>query len=417
MRIILVADHAAIEFGGEAALPCHYFRVLLSRKFDVHLVVHERSKEFLEKPFKEAAHRIHYIKDTRLQLFYDIFLRNLPDRFGYMTFGYLIRTSTNRQQKKRIGDMISDGQKTVVHQVIPVSPRTPSYMVGFGVPVMIGPLNGNITYPEAFSHYEGRFSHWLNNFSSRLSGVANKLVSGKLQADMILVANSRTQQALPNGRQGQVKTLVENGIDLSVWKDDKPVQKQAHPSFIYVGRLVDWKAVDILLEAFILARKAVGEMKLHIVGDGRERKKLEAIAAEDQGAKGWVVFHGWLQQSDIAPILSSSNALVLSSLQECGGAVVLEAMASSTAVVATNWGGPADYLDSRCGILIDPISKPALVDGFAEAMIMLAKQPEFAQKMGEFGRKKVEMEYDWERKIDDVVSLYESLLDSPSHKV
>lgn len=410
MRIILVADHASIDFGGEAALPCHYFRVLLSRNMDVHLIVHERSKAFLTRHFAEQAERIHYIKDSKLHRFVNFFQKNRQTRIKYLTFGFLLRILTQLRQKPIVIQLILDPKNTIVHQVIPVSPKAPSLMSGFQCPLVFGPLNGGMTYPHAFRNYEGYLSSWFRCMGLCLSGVANKVFSGKLHANMVLVANDRTRHALPKGLTGHVRTIVENGVDLSVWNGRSATARTDRPQFIYVGRLVDWKAVDILLEAFFKACESFGEMTLHIIGDGDKRQALENIVNKNRLSDSRIIFHGWLPQSQIAPILSRSRALLLPSLHECGGAVVLEAMASSIAVVSTNWGGPTDYLDKRCGILIYPSSRAALVDGFSQAMSKLAKEPELASTMGVEGRKKVEREYNWEKKVDDIVVIYRELL-------
>ncbi len=76
-------------------------------------------------------------------------------------------------------------------------------------------------------------------------------------------------------------------------------------------------------------------------------------AAEDSAA-GTIQFAGWLSQSDCKVRLNAADCLVLPSLFECGGAVVLEAMALGKPVIATAWGGPLDYLDADCGILVQP---------------------------------------------------------------
>ncbi len=411
MRIILVADHASIDFGGEAALPCHYFRVLLSRNIDVHLVVHERSKKFLDVHFKNYPHNIHYTKDKVIHRWIYFFQKALPDRIGYLTFGFILRTLTQFQQKRIIRRYIIDKKNTIVHQVIPVSPKAPSLMYGFDVPVIFGPLNGGMTYPDAFSQYEGRFSSIFTHIGRRFSETIHYLLPGKRLAKIIMVANERTKQALPKNLKADIHHIVENGVDLSIWKNDKSQNTLSTlPKYVYVGRLVDWKAVDILLYAFFHACEKYGAMELHIIGDGGERKKLEDITSQHSASKGKVIFHGWLQQSAIAPVLNGARALVLPSLYECGGAVVLEAMASSLAVIATNWGGPADYLDKECGILISPLSRGDLIEGFSSAMIQLAKKPQLALQLGETGRKKIESLYDWEIKISHVLNIYQLLL-------
>jgi glycosyltransferase involved in cell wall biosynthesis len=122
-----------------------------------------------------------------------------------------------------------------------------------------------------------------------------------------------------------------------------------------------------------------------------------------------VVFLGWLTQEECATRLSAAVALILPSLYECGGAVVLEAMAMSKPVIATKWGGPADYLDQSCGILIEPESQQEVVNGFARAMHELIASPELCASLGSAGRARLVRHFDWEKKVDQVMLLYASL--------
>jgi glycosyltransferase involved in cell wall biosynthesis len=77
--------------------------------------------------------------------------------------------------------------------------------------------------------------------------------------------------------------------------------------------------------------------------------------------------------------------------------------------IATNWGGPADYLDSTCGILVDPTSKEGFVDGLRIALQTLAEQPELRVAMGRVGRQKIIDHFDWEVKVDRIVEMYQQV--------
>src|SRR5271170_3782993 len=120
---------------------------------------------------------------------------------------------------------------------------------------------------------------------------------------------------------------------------------------------------------------------------------------------------GWLPQEACAARLQASLALVLPSIYECGGAVVLESMAMGKPVIATRWGGPVDYLDEASGILIEPKTYPDLVAGFAEAMTKLMNSPELAKSMGAAGHKRAVRDFDWQKKIQQVISIYRGLED------
>jgi glycogen synthase len=86
-------------------------------------------------------------------------------------------------------------------------------------------------------------------------------------------------------------------------------------------------------------------------------------------------------------------------------------MALGKPVIATNWGGPADYLDASCGILVEPESSAALVEGFAAAMNRLIDSPALTKSMGAAGRERVVRDFDWQRKIDQVISIYSTLIE------
>jgi glycosyltransferase involved in cell wall biosynthesis len=113
----------------------------------------------------------------------------------------------------------------------------------------------------------------------------------------------------------------------------KAAAGQVH--FIFLGRLIDWKAVDLLQEAFAAA-VAQTDAVLEIIGDGDIQGELEAQTAR-LGIDSSVVFSGWLSHEQCALKLQQADALVLPSLPEGGGAVVLEVMAVGLPVIATNW--------------------------------------------------------------------------------
>ncbi len=288
-------------------------------------------------------------------------------------------------------------------------------MYNVGAPVIIGPMNGGMAFPPAFKHMESKFERYLIGIGRSTSGFANWLIPGKRRAKLLLVANERTRKAIPLGIKTKVIELVENGVDLRVWNEASQSGAACSEAdecvrFLYMGRLIDLKAIDILLEALsVLKAQEIGcDIRLDILGDGDERARLENLT-EELGLDGIVEFHGFLPQDQCAVRLAQCDALVLPSLHECGGAVVLEAMAMSKPVIATDWGGPADYLDEHCGILVPPESRAALVDGFVNAMKRLADSKEMRMRLGEAGRVKVETAYDWRVKTDRILEVYRDI--------
>ncbi|MCC7147430.1 MAG: glycosyltransferase family 4 protein [Phycisphaeraceae bacterium] len=442
LRVAIVADHASSRFGGEAALPLHYFRVLTKRGVPTWLVVHERVRGELRERFPEQRERICFVADRWWHRGLYKISQVLPARLAYFTTGLAMRLLTQGQQRKIVRELIKREGVSIVHQPMPVSPLEPSLLFGLGVPVVIGPLNGAMSYPRGFRHLGGLSTRVMERVGRWLLNGLNVVIPGKRQAEVVLVANPRTQKGLPWGAKRRAEELVENGVDFALFQprtgtadregekkkgeseisvgegfgrgDLRSPAKQIETSggasgggvkFVFLGRLVDWKCVDILLEAFAGLPKDLAA-QLHLIGDGPERARLEAMRGQ-LGLTDRVTFWGWLSQEQCAARLREMDVLVLPSVLECGGAVVLEAMATGLAVISVEWGGPADYVDASCGVLVRPDSPAALRESLSGAMARLGRSPQLRQEMGQKGRRKVEEIFDWERKVDRILTIYE----------
>jgi glycosyltransferase involved in cell wall biosynthesis len=418
LSVLIAAEHTSTRFGGEASLPLHYYRILRQRGIPTWLVVHERTRSELQALFPQDD-RIVYVADTVWHRWLWRLEQLLPDRLAHFTVRFIMRLLTQLAQRQRIRQLVKTAGIAVIHQPIPVSPREPSMIFGMGVPVVIGPMNGGIDYPPSLHQRQ----HWLVNLllplGRRLASVMNWLIPGKRQAAILLVSNPRTRQALPQGLCQRVMQIPENGVDLALWQSaqtpiDRPHSGSKPTRLIFLGRLVHWKAVDLLLLAF--KRIASRSVSLTIVGDGTERQGLEKTArsldlwSAEIDQPGKVHFTGWMSPERSADQLKQSDILVLPSLMECGGAVVLEAMAASIPVIATDWGGPAEYIDSSCGILVDPVSREGFIENLAAAMNRLDQAPETRVAMGRAGRQKVKQYFDWDAKVDQMIEVYQQAI-------
>jgi glycosyltransferase involved in cell wall biosynthesis len=405
MHVILVADNASARFGGEAFIPLNYFRLLLAREVDVRLVVHARVRAELVELFPDHSDRLHFVEDIWLHKALFRLGTFLPRRLADATTGLLLHLTTQLVQRKIVQNLAKKLAVDVIHQPIPVSPKTPSCLYGIGVPVVIGPLNGGMKYPPAFQKEHGLVAGAAMALGRAISNVFNLVIPGKRLASLMLVANPRTRAALPRGIRGRVVELVENGVDLQIWRQKLP-NAGAAPELrlIFVGRLIDWKALEIVLEAIARVSKHQA-VSCEVIGDGPMRQIWQDMAKQ-LGLETTVKFSGFLSQPECARRLQAADVFVLPSLFECGGAVVLEAMAVGLPVIATAWGGPLDYLDDNCGILVEPSSREDLIEGFANAMIRLGDSSSLREQMGQAGYDRARQYFDWERKVDRILELY-----------
>jgi len=414
VRVLIVAENASAKFGGEAFLPLHYFRLLRERGIEAWLLTHERVQDELDAMFPLDRDRIHYVPDTRAHVALHKLGAPLPGRLNDVTLCCASQLITQWMQRRTVRKLVRRHHITVVHSPAPVSPRLPSALFDVDAPVVIGPMNGGMTYPSAFAYLDRSSARSMHALARAASNLANLLLPGKRHAAALLVANARTEAALPSvTRDVPVVHLVENGVDLARFSgldreiEVKHEREHDRVRFAFVGRLVDWKGVDLLLEA-LTKTTCEQTVELEVFGAGPEQAALTE-QAERLGLSDRVTFHGFVPQEQTARRLAQLDGLVLPSLYECGGAVVLEAMASGLPVIATRWGGPADYLDDSCGVLIDPTSREHVVDSFARALSALAVDPSLRKRMGALGRLKVEAEYDWVRKLDRMLEVYRAV--------
>src|SRR5882762_7590343 len=179
MRIIIVADNASTRFGGEAFIPLNYFRLLRARNVDVRLVVHARNKAELIARFPDDQDRLYFVEDTSLHKALFRLGQFLPRRLADATTGLVIHLTTQFAQRRLVRDLVKRHGIDVVHQPIPVSPKTPSQIWGVGVPGIIGPLNGGMEYPPAFRAEQGKLSRLALLFGRLIANFFNLVIPGK----------------------------------------------------------------------------------------------------------------------------------------------------------------------------------------------------------------------------------------------
>lgn len=413
-RVLIVADAASARQGGEAYLPLHYFSRLSARGVDVRLVSHARTRAELTETFPDALDRMHFVEDT----WFDRLLwragNRIPAQLATVTTGALTQLETQIRQRRSIRRIVQQHSIDVVHQPAPVSPKQPSVLSDIGAPVVIGPMNGGMTFPPGFLERQARSSRAALAVARAGSSIANRIFTGKRDAARLLVANERTRASLPGVvRRVPVELIVENGVDLDRFRLRSPlVRREVDGPFrvAYVGRLVGWKAVDLLVAAVAEARTRL-DVTLDVFGDGELAVDL-AAQVHALGLDSSVTFHGFVPQEDVSVRLVEMDALALPSLYECGGAVVLEAMAIGLPVIATRWGGPADYLDDESGVLVEPLSRDQLVQDLAAAIERLAGDPDEAERLAAVARVRAES-YDWETKVTEMLGVYRRVISAP----
>ncbi len=404
MRILIVASNISPHMGGEAVLPWHYIRELSARGHDVHAATHARVRDALTSgPLADAA-TYHFVEDSALEKLLHRAGQLAPGALGDIVFNTGVALVTLARLGRKTRQLAAEYDYDVIHQPTPVSPLMPSFTYGAAPPVVIGPMNGGMSFPPSFRKDYSKGADALVGLARAVAGLANQFVPGKKKAARNLIANERTRETLRNIIPADaIGAMVDNGVDLSLWTPETS-RRPDPPVFAFVGRLIALKGVDMLIEAFAALQD---DARLVIIGDGPEKTRLEAQA--EQQAPGRVTFTGFLSQPEIRDRLARATALVFPSLRDCGGAVILEAFACGAPAIAVDWGGPQDYITPETGILIAPRSRDYVVNELTAAMTAFGQDPARAEAMGARARALVAERYSWAAKADAMVKVYEEV--------
>lgn len=196
----------------------------------------------------------------------------------------------------------------------------------------------------------------------------------------------------------------------------EPLRRQmgAGPSDVLigiVGRLDPQKGQLEAIEAFSRARLLAPEvsLKMAVIGDptadaGDDYLQQLKSTVDTLNLKEHVVFLGF--RTDVPAIMASLDVFILNSYSEAFGFVLVEAMMSGTAAVATKAGGVPDVVgDGAYGRLVEPKNTESLAQTLAD----LARHNEDRKSLGQKAREFTLREYDENKTFQKMMTLLESL--------
>ena len=256
---------------------------------------------------------------------------------------------------------------------------------------------------------EDQSAHWRNelmwfcqrHFMSRVIAVSNDTRSFHIK-----------EGRLPKGK---VITLY-NGIDLAFYKDISQTQLEAVKAslglpfdaavLLTVAVLREQKGIQYMIKAMPTILETVPNLYYLVIGDGEYRQTLENLT-RSLGLDEHVRFTG--HRSDIPELLATSDFFVLPTLTEALPTVLMEAMASKKAIVASNVGGiPELVTDGVNGLLIPPANPSEL----SKTCLHLVQNEALRNKMASAGLSIVKKQFTIQLQVDKLSNLYMELINN-----
>jgi glycosyltransferase involved in cell wall biosynthesis len=269
-----------------------------------------------------------------------------------------------------------------------------------GVPHIIHTPHGHVFYGH-FGAFASRIFMWVEKIFSVFTDRIVALTDGE-KNDYINLSVCPPEKLLKIHSGVDVKKFMQaNGNRVEKRRSLGLDQNEAVIGF--VGWLLPIKGPDYLLKAMDDVWHEHQEASLVLVGKGDMDVDLRAEARK-KNANGKVKFLGW--REDIDEIMPLFDMLVLPSLNEGMGRVLVEAMAAGKPVVASRVGGIPDLVrDGETGYLVPPADERALANGIKK----LLDDPANAKQMGLRGQEHCR-QFSLEAMIAKLDALYSELI-------
>ncbi len=274
-----------------------------------------------------------------------------------------------------------------------------------GIPVIIHSIHGT-TFPEDLNYFRRLLFKSLERFAGRYTDffipVGHDLKNIYLRAG---IGRKEKYRVIYSGmdlekfyRAGDYSREQKNKIR------NKYGIKENEVVIAKVAKLHARKGYHYYLELVERITAAHDNVKFMIVGSGEEESKLKDLV-EDKGLAGKVIFTGF--QENVEDIFAITDIKVLTSLWEGLPRVLVQAAAARVPVVTFAVEGVSEIVEEGKNGFIVPLKNVALLVERVSALITSA---ELRQKMGDYGRKKVNSSWSSEEMVAEIKNIYEKLL-------
>ena len=220
----------------------------------------------------------------------------------------------------------------------------------------------------------------------------------------VAVSAPMREQLIRLGAPAQRIQVNSCGVDPALFQSSDP--GAALPTFLAVGRFVGKKGPTLTIEAFARVNRVVPESRLLMIGSGPLLSECLGLANQ-LGLGAVITFVGDCPHTLVQQTMGMVRAVVQHSLccpsgdQEGTPVALIEAQMAGLPVVSTLHAGiPGVVIHGRTGFLV----QEGDVDGMAEAMIRLARDPKLAADMGAAGRAHALEHHTMERHINALAS-------------
>lgn len=188
--------------------------------------------------------------------------------------------------------------------------------------------------PLIITWHEVWYNYWFEYLGALgFAGKAIELLAARLAKHNTAVSRQTMKGLALLGIKEENLALIENGIDLEKIKQAGKGRKEF--DLLYAGRLSKEKNLQLLIKAVALLKQGGKKNKCLIIGEGKEKERLQLLA-KGLGLEKEIRFSGFVSQQRLYSLMKSSSLFVLPSTREGFGLAALEAMSCGCPLLTAN---------------------------------------------------------------------------------
>jgi starch synthase len=319
------------------------------------------------------------------------------------------------RQRSLVDRLLRESRYDVLHRMTPSGKKQSLLKVPL-VPLVLGPLLRSDPPPASFtSIFSPRLPNVFSPSAIRrrfANGVSRRLLERFSTAEellenaaLILVGTEVTRRTLPERLQSRCRPLTYAGVEHDRFTPPSGRRLAKPPRLLFVGRLVPYKGVELLLRAAAVALRR-SQFQLTIVGRGfppYERSCRELAA--NLGLTDSLTFLEHVPREDLVAMYQASDVFCMPSI-ETYGVAILEAMSSGCAVIVADANGPGEIVQPGTGVKVRLETPDQFITDYADELVRLVSDVSLRRQFGERAREHVLRHHDWQRIRASLLEIY-----------
>ena len=320
------------------------------------------------------------------------------------------------RQRRVVERLLRAKSFDIVHRATPSGYKDSLLRVP-SVPLVVGPVLGSYLPPESFDSIYWPHLPYANSLKW-LKGRIEQAITRRMfqrfstldrlneNAALILVGTELTRRLLPERLHSRCRYITYTGMEHDMFTPPARQRASRMPQLLFVGRLVAYKGVELLLRAAALAlRRCRFELKIVGRSDEPSRAYYHGLAAALRLTEA-VTFVDGVRREALADLYRAADVYSMPTIEKYGIAVV-EAMSCGCAVLVPDYNGPGEIVQPGRGLKVPLETPKQFIEEYAERIVQLVEDAKLREALGGTAREYIVEHHDWKRIEGSLLEIYD----------